>query len=325
MNQNSPAQALLQHYFKPIEDLLNLDGVTNIFVNRYDDIRYEAGGLRLKYDGGWQNDHALINAIHTLARSLRQTIDPNEPLLDARLPGGARINAVLPPVVQHACLSVRVFPKTSITGEQLVSWNSLPANMLQYLETAVKNQKNILISGCVDSGKTTLLKVLIDYIPASHRLVVIEDTTEININPEKHPDFVQMEAAQRRGAGEAALNVPMHKLIKNSLRMSPAALVLGEVRDADSALALRILMNTGLRGILGTIHANDCEDTLIRIQDLVAERSPNTAYEIIAANLRRNIDIVVNCTHIQGVGRRVAEIAELEKGEIVIKYKAGAL
>jgi type IV secretion system protein VirB11 len=115
----------------------------------------------------------------------------------------------------------------------------------------------------------------------------------------------------------------MHKLIKNSLRMSPAALVLGEVRDADSAHALRILMNTGLRGILATIHANDCEDTLIRIQDLVAEKSPNTAYEIIAANLRRNIDVVVNCTHVQGVGRRVAEIAELEKGVLRIRYRAG--
>ena len=318
------AESLLIHYLKPIEDLLQLEGVTNIFVNRFDDIRYEMRGERLKWEGGWNNDSALIASIHTLARSLNQPIDEYEPLLDARLPSGSRINAVIPPVVQYACMSIRVFPNSSITGEQLVGWNAIDADMLGYLKTCVQAQKNIIISGCVDSGKTTLLKILIDYIPKHHRLVVIEDTTEIRIDPEKHIDYVQREAAQRKNNNQVQL-VGMDRLIKNSLRMSPAALVLGEVRDPESAAALRILMNTGIRGILATIHANDCEDTLIRLQDLAAERAPNTAYGIIATNLRRNIDVVVNCTHIQDVGRRVAEIAEVKGSEVNVLYKYSAL
>jgi len=314
------AHDLLAYYLKPIQGLLGLDGVTNIFVNRYNSIYYEQGGKRLVWSGEWPTDASLVASIHTLARSLHQPIDDHEPLLDARLPDGSRVNAVLPPVVANACMSIRVFPPSSITGKQLVTWDAIDASMLAYLEKSVREQKNIVISGCVDSGKTTLLKVLIDYIPSEFRLVVIEDTTEIRIDPTKHIDFVQMEAAQRRNDNQIKL-VGMDRLIKNSLRMSPAALVLGEVRDSESACALRILMNTGIRGILATIHANDCEDTLIRLQDLVAERSQNTSYNIIAANLRRNIDVVVNCTHKQGVGRMVSEIAELKKSEISLIYQ----
>lgn len=320
MSANATSQMLLSYYLRPIEKLLSMKGVTNIFVNRFDTIYYEKGGRRLRWDQCWGSESELISSIQTLARNLRQPMSEDEPLLDARLSDGSRVNAILPPVSKDASMSVRVFPLTAITGEQLVEWGALTPPLLSYLYQSVKQQRNILVSGCVDSGKTTLLKILIDQIPAEYRLVVIEDTTEIRIDPSKHIDFVQLEAAHR-SAKPGVAPVGMDRLIKNALRMSPAALVLGEVRDADAACALRILMNTGLRGILATLHANDAEDTLIRLQDLVAERSQNTSYGIIAENLRRNIDVVVNCTHRQGYGRMVSEVAEIRGLDIVPLFK----
>lgn len=321
MTNQSASIQLLNHYFQPIAPLLSMEGVTNIFVNRYDLIYYESQGRRHTWDSAWKNEGELISAIHTLSRSLRQPLDESEPLLDARLDGGSRVNAVLPPVGEYASMSIRVFPETAISGDQLVSWGAMTQEMLDYLQSQVSRQSNLVISGCVDSGKTTLMKILIDSIPSDHRLVIIEDTKEIQVSSERHPDYIQLEAPQRRDS-LGVRRVTMGRLIKNALRMSPAALVLGEVRDSEAATALRDLMNTGIRGILATLHANDAEDTLIRLQNLVSETSPNTSYQIVSANLRRNIHVVVNCTHEQGHGRRISEIAELsgESLQIVFRY-----
>ncbi len=309
---------LLKVYFEPIEELLRDGAVTNIHVNAWDEVFFDKRGATHRYGGSWRDEEELANAIHTLAASLQQDIDPRRPLLDARLPDGTRINAVLPPVSERPCLSIRVFPETALTGEDLVSFRALRVDMLEFLREQTRKRANILISGCVDSGKTTLLKVLCGEIPPEIRLLVIEDTAELRLSREQHPNMVCLEAASRDS------DVDMRTLIVNSLRMSPGAMVLGELREASAAAALRTALNTGLRGVMTTLHANDCADTMIRLTDLVSEATPNTGWEIVAKALRGNIDFVVSCTNTPGRGRYVREIAQFrsERPEPEILYLA---
>ena len=307
----SAISRLLEHYFSPISELLETPGVTNIYVNSHDSVYYERHGQILESPSCWPSPIDLHNAIHTLANSLKQPLDPSRPLLDARLPDGTRINAVLQPIVQTPTVSIRVFPKTTITGDKLVEYGALRKQDLAYLIRAVKSKKNILISGCVDSGKTTLLRILIDAIPAERRLLCIEDTSEIYLDPDRHHNFVQLEAAKR-----TANKVTMSTLIENSLRMSPQSLVLGEIRDSASAVALRTVLNTGTQGIMATLHANTCEETILRLSDLICMENEAIDYSLITTSLRRNIDVLVNCTYSDK--RQVREILELQPTELQI-------
>ncbi len=160
------------------------------------------------------------------------------------MPDGSRLNAVLPPIVENTVLTIRVFPEKPITGEQLIAWGALSGRMLDYLRFCVLTRQNIIVSGGVNSGKTTLLKIMIDTIPDARRLIVIEDTKELSLGK----DTIQMEAPNRTNSfGEKV--VTMGRLTINTLRMNPSQVVLGEIRDPEAASAFKTLTNTGHSGV----------------------------------------------------------------------------
>lgn len=298
----SALEQLLSSYFAPLDPIRD-QGASNIFVNGHDTIFYEVAGVTTQWEGdGWNSDLSLTDAINMLANSLDQSMSPDLPLLDARLSDGSRVNAVLPPICSVPCISLRLFPRLSFTADRLIESGTMTNAQYQFLAQSTLDGCNILVSGCTDSGKTTLVKLLSDQIPASRRLLVLEDTAELNLSPDKHPNMISLEAAHRES------QVTMATLVINSLRMAPQALILGELRDAPTANAFRTVLNTGVRGILSTMHANNCRETLTRLHDLVAEQTPNIRYETLQANINRNIDIVVSMTNDESRGRHVREI-----------------
>lgn len=312
---HSALEELLACYFSPIDELRKMNP-SNIFINSHDRIFYEFRGEKKRWKGStWNSDRELEQSINMLANSLDQTIDPKRPILDARMKDGSRINAVLPPITQSPSIAIRLFPKKSLTPEDLEKSGSLSAEQYQFLSDQVRSSKNILISGCTDAGKTTLLKMLAAHIPPKRRLLVLEDTAELNLSLENHPNMIALEAAHRQDSP-----VTMSSLVINSLRMSPDALLLGELRDSATANALRTVLNTGLRGIMTTLHANTAAETLVRLHDLVAEETPNVSYDTLAKNINRNIDLIVSLTKTEKRGRHVREILFRKPGQTEYRH-----
>ena len=303
----SAINELLDRYFEPIAALREI-GPSNIFINGADVIFYEKSGKKTQWaEPAWSNDMELTNSIKLLANSLAQPIKSAHPLLDARLRDGSRVNAVLPPISQHPCISLRLFPKRQLRHTDLVASGSIEEAQMAYLINAVREQKNMLVSGCTDAGKTTLLKALCPFIPPERRLLILEDTAELDLPLEEHPNMISLESARR-----SEVKIEMASLVVNSLRMAPDALVLGELRDSKTANALRTVLNTGVRGIMSTLHANSAQETLTRVHDLIAEENPNISYKILAKNINANIDVVVNMTKTDSRGRHVHEILSRE-------------
>ena len=299
----SALQQLLDLYFAPLASLTEI-GPSNIFINGHDTIFYESRGEKTPWSGStWNNDQELLTSIKLLANSLRQPIDDSYPILDARLPDGTRVNAILPPLSPKPCISLRLFPNRPLTAKDLKKSGSLTERQYDFLASQVKQSANMLISGCTDAGKTTLLKMLSAHIPGHRRLLVLEDTAELNLPGENHPNMVTLEAAHRQDS-----RINMASLVVNSLRMAPDALILGELRDSQTANALRTVLNTGVRGIMSTLHANTARETLTRIHDLIAEENANVSYDILARNINRNIDVIVSMTKTEDRGRHVREI-----------------
>ncbi len=310
----SALEQLLTSYFSPI-DPIREKGASNIFINGHDTIFFEiAGNTELWSGPGWSSNLSLTDAIHMLANSLEQPLSKQLPLLDARLHDGSRVNAVLPPISNVPCVSLRLFPRKSLTAAELIKSGTFTRTQCEYLYRSVHNRCNILVSGCTDSGKTTLIKLLSAQIPITSRLLVLEDTAELNLPVAQHPNMIALEAAHRDS------QVTMDSLVINSLRMAPQALILGELRDAPTANAFRTVLNTGLRGILTTMHANNCRETLTRLHDLVAEQNPNIRYETLRENINRNIDIVVSMTKTEGRGRHVREIIHRNKDNEFVSF-----
>ena len=306
---NSALEELLALYFAPLDDLRDL-GPSNIFINSCDTIFYEFRGKKTRWEGStWNSDHQLAKAIKLLANSLKQPINPQRPILDARLSDGSRVNAILPPITPSPTIALRLFPRIPLTAADLEESGSLSPTQYKFLSEQVRAGKNMLISGCTDAGKTTLLKMLAAHIPSTRRLLVLEDTAELNLSEENHPNMIAMEAARRDGD-----LVTMSSLVINTMRMSPDALILGELRDAPTAAALRTVLNTGVTGIMSTLHANTARETLVRVHDLIAQDSPNVSYDILARNINRNIDVVVSLAKNESRGRHVQEIIYRKSG-----------
>jgi pilus assembly protein CpaF len=290
----------------PLEDLLADPTVEEVMVNGPHQVYVERRGRIEPVEAGFADEEELRNAIERILAPLGRRIDELSPMVDARLADGSRVNAVIPPLaIDGPALSIRRFGASRPGPHELVESGSLTEPQLELLEQAVGARRSILVSGGTGSGKTTLLGALSSFVAADERLVTIEDAAELRLQ-RRHVVRLESRPAGVEGRGE----VTIRDLLRNSLRMRPDRIVIGEVRGVE-ALDLLTALNTGHRGALSTIHANSPADALARLETLALMAGLGLPHEAIATQVRRGIDLVVHLERFTDGSRRVTEIAEV--------------
>ena len=298
----------------PLEELLAQDDITEVMVNKFDDIYIEKGGKLTKSDVVFSSDDAVMSAIERIVSPLGRRIDESSPLVDARLKDGSRVNAIIPPLaLRGPCLTIRKFSKKKLTADDIIKFDAINDKMVKFLKMAVEHHKNIIISGGTGSGKTTLLNVLSNFIPPTERIITVEDAAEIQL---VQPHIVSLEARPPNMEGKGA--IPIRDLVKNCLRMRPDRIVVGECRGGE-ALDMLQAMNTGHDGSLTTAHANTPRDLMARLEVMVMMSGLELPSKAIRDQVASAIDIVVQQTRFSDGSRKVVNITEITgtEGDIV--------
>jgi len=311
--------------YGPLEDLLRMPSISEIMVVSRDQIYVEKRGVLEKTGRSFVSDEVTVSIIDRIVQKVGRRIDKSEPLVDARLLDGSRVNAVIPPIaINGPCITIRKFPDKRLEVEDLIRFGSITPAADRFLEACVRAGSNILVSGGTGSGKTTLLNCLSDYIPDKDRIVTIEDTAELQLAKE-HVVRMETKAANVEGRGEYDIRT----LVKNSLRMRPDRIVVGECRGAE-ALDMLQAMNTGHDGSMTTVHANTAEDVILRLEVLV-QQAADLPLQSIHRQIASAINLVVQLSRLENGRRCVTQITEFvdyDEGEeqIVTKdiFKLGA-
>ncbi|MEM7138203.1 MAG: ATPase, T2SS/T4P/T4SS family [Myxococcota bacterium] len=302
----------------PLQSLLDDDQVSEIMVVDPETIYVERMGAIERTPLRFADDESCRSAIERVVTPLGRRIDESAPLVDARLPDGSRVNAIIPPLaVRGPCITIRKFPKHALTMTDLLANESLTPRMARFLERCVIAKKNILISGGTGSGKTTLLNVLSGAIPARERIITIEDAAELKL---QQPHVVSLEAKPPNLEGSGAYSI--RQLVKNALRMRPDRIVVGECR-AGEAIDMLQAMNTGHAGSMTTTHANSPREALARIQTLCMMADLELPPLAVKEQVAESIDIIVQPARFSDGARRVTAITEVEgldaRGEILLR------
>ncbi len=301
----------------PLEELLADDTVSEIMVNRFDEIYVEKGGRLLRHPLTFTGDRAVLGVIERIVSPLGRRIDESSPMVDARLKDGSRVNAIIPPLaLKGPCLTIRKFAKRKLDATDLVKFGSLSPAMAEFLEICVVARKNIIVSGGTGSGKTTLLNILSNFIPAGERIITVEDAAELKLH---HEHLVSLESRPGNVEGKGA--VPIRDLVKNTLRMRPDRIVVGECRGAE-ALDMLQAMNTGHEGSLTTLHANTPRDGLARLETMVLMAGMDLPLQAIREQINSAVDIIVQQTRFSCGTRMVTSITEvtgMESGKIQLQ------
>ena len=299
-----------------LQDLVDDPNVTEIMVNGYDCIFFEKRGRITLWDRKFRSEEELEDLIQQIVGRVNRTVNLASPIADARLEDGSRVHVVLPPVsIDGASLTIRKFPE-SFDMKKLIAKASLTEEAAEFLQVLVRSGYNIFISGGTGSGKTTFLNALSGFIPASERVITIEDSAELQIQHVKNLIRLETREATRDGA-EA---VTMRDLIRASLRMRPDRIIVGEIRGAE-ALDMLQAMNTGHDGSLSTGHANSAADALIRIETMVLTGEGGLPLAAIRRQIASAIDLIIQIARLRDRSRRVMEITEVtgyENGEITL-------
>lgn len=291
----------------PLEELLRDPAITEIMVNGSDHIYVERVGQLTRHPAKFLSSPYLRKAMERILAPMGRRLDESSPMVDCRLPDGSRVNMIIPPLaLDGPTLTIRRFFKECLKPEDLLRFGSVTAPMLEYLASAVVKKRNILISGGTGTGKTTLLNILSNFIPADERIVTIEDAAELRL---PQPHVVRLEARPPNIEGKGA--VAIRDLVRNALRMRPDRIVVGECRGAE-ALDMLQAMNTGHDGSLTTIHANSPKDALGRLETLVLFAGTELPFLAIREQIRSAIDIVLQVARLCTGVRRVVSISELE-------------
>ncbi|NMC20915.1 MAG: Flp pilus assembly complex ATPase component TadA [Thermogutta sp.] len=291
--------------FGPLQDLLRADAVTEIMVVGKDQIYIERNGVIEKSGRRFISDKVTEAIIERIVAQVGRRIDKSQPLVDARLPDGSRVNAVIPPLaVKGPCLTIRKFPLQRMTMDDLVEFGSISRAAATFLRAAVIDRKNILVSGGTGAGKTTLLNILSGFIPFKERIVTVEDTIELRLHQE-HVVPLEAKPANVEGAGAYTIR----DLVRNALRMRPDRIIVGECRGAE-ALDMVQAMNTGHDGSLTTVHANNAREVIERLEVLILMAADLPIYSI-HRQIASAVDLIVHISRLPGGRRAVTEIAEV--------------
>lgn len=298
----------------PLEPLLSDPAVTEIMVNRYDELYIEKAGRLTRHAGAFSSEQSVLSVIERIVAPLGRRIDESSPMVDARLKDGSRVNAIIPPIaLRGASLTIRKFPDFRPGMSDLLRLGSLDSAMQHFLELCVANRMNLIVSGGTGSGKTTLLNILSNCIPEHERIITIEDAAELRLN---HEHLVSLEArpANTEGKGQ----IVIRDLVRNALRMRPDRIVVGECRGAE-AFDMLSAMNTGHEGSLTTLHANTPRDALARLETMILMAGMALPLAAIREQIVSSIDFIIQQSRLS-CGRRVitsiTEVCGLESGII---------
>ena len=301
----------------PLESLLADDTVSEIMVNRYDQIFVERAGKLQESEIVFSSDQAVQSAIERIVAPLGRRIDESSPMVDGRLKDGSRVNAVIPPLsLKGPSLTIRKFSKRKLVAQDMVNYGSATMDMMDFLKLAVEQRKNVLISGGTGSGKTTLLNILSNYIPNDERVVTVEDAAELKLS---QPNLVSLEARPANVEGKGLVSI--RDLVRNCLRMRPDRIVVGECRSGE-ALDMLQAMNTGHDGSLTTVHANAPRDTLARLEVMVLMAGMELPVTAIRQQISSAIDLIVQQQRMSDGSRKITHITEvtgMENGVIQLQ------
>jgi pilus assembly protein CpaF len=290
----------------PVEEFLRDPMVSDVLVNGSSLIYVERFGRLEETTASFRDDAQLIQVIQRIAASVGRRIDESSPMLDARLADGSRVNAIIPPLaIDGPAMSIRRFGTVPISIEKLVELESLTPEMALFLEACVRSKINILVSGGTGSGKTTLLNVLSKWIPAGERVVTIEDAAELQMQ-RKHVIRLETRPPNIEGRGE----VTQRDLLRNTLRMRPDRIIIGEVRGAE-ALDMLQAMNTGHEGSMTTVHANSPRDAMRRIENMVSMAGLNFPVTAIRQQTASALDLLIQTGRMAGGRRKIISVAEV--------------
>ena len=298
----------------PLEQLLNDKTVSDILVNGPEQVYIERHGKVELTDVRFNDDGHLLNIIDRIVSAVGRRIDESSPMVDARLKDGSRVNAIIPPLaIDGPMMSIRRFSVELLSMEELIKLGTVTETLARVLRAIVKSRQNVLISGGTGAGKTTTLNILSGYIPTDERIVTIEDSAELQL---QQPHVVRLETRPANIEGKGEIN--QRDLVRNSLRMRPDRIVVGEVRGTE-ALDMLQAMNTGHDGSLTTIHANTPRDALGRVENMVSMTGINFPIKALRAQIASAIDIVIQVTRHEDGRRRVVSVQEINgmEGEII--------
>ncbi len=292
--------------FGEIQPLLDDPDVTEIMINGPKQVYIERSGKLVRSGIVFQSDADVLRLIDRIILPLGRRIDAESPTVDARLPDGSRVNAVIPPVaIDGPSITIRKFAKERLVIDDLIRFNSITQNMAQFLEACVVSHLNIIVSGGTGSGKTTLLNILSEYIPEEERIVTIEDAAELQLHQEH---VVRLETKPPNLEGTGA--VPIRHLVRNSLRMRPDRIIVGEVRGGE-AIDMLQAMNTGHDGSMTTLHANSPRDAISRLETMSLQSGLDLPLRVVREQIAAAVDLVVQQARLRDGSRKVVAISEI--------------
>ena len=301
----------------PLESLLRDPEISEIMVNRPEQIFVERSGKIELTSLAFEDEDSLRRVIDRIVSTIGRRVDESEPMCDARLKDGSRVNVVIPPVAIYGpCLTIRKFGREVLTPERIVTNGGATEAILEYLDAAVKTRLNIIVSGGTGSGKTTLLNVLSGFIPPTERIVTCEDAAELRL---RQVHVISLESKPQNVEGRGAISI--RDLVRNSLRMRPDRIIVGECRGPE-ALDMLQAMNTGHDGSMSTLHANNPRDAVNRLETLVLLAGTELPSRAIRSQITSAVNIIVQTERLRGGSRKVVSVAEvlgLVEGEIALQ------
>ncbi len=292
--------------YGPIQSLLDDPTVTEVMVNGCEKVYIERSGKLVRTEVRFDDDAQILRLIDRIILPLGRRIDPDSPTVDARLPDGSRVNAVIPPIaIDGPSITIRKFHKDKLTVDQMIGYGSLNRNVATFLRACVIARFNIIVSGGTGSGKTTLMNVLSGFIPDDERIVTIEDAAELRLQQD-HVVRLETKPANVEGVGQ----VTVRDLVKNALRMRPDRIVVGECRGAE-ALDMLQAMNTGHDGSLTTLHANAPRDALSRLETMCLMAGMDLPIRVLREQAASAVDLIVQVSRMKDGSRKVTQVTEV--------------